>query len=225
MHSPGNQNTRNMIRYSLILAAFLLIGCGKDKEILLPKSNRTIVKDIADISPIYFLFQTNGNDTLMEVDKQTIISTTNWVFNIDKRFPLQKVMPEVIKLQNRKGSHKGDAKVENYYSYADSIGKNMAFLPFTNVVYALSEQKEFATDGKETLVLRFDKHNNLKVNDSDLKISELPETVQKLYPGKEVMVFLHFDKNLTYNTYIEDKILLSGLQWHQVTISDKEFIY
>lgn len=224
MHSPGNQNTKNMIRYSLILTAFLLIGCGKDKEILLPKSNSTIVKEVADISPIYFLFQTKGKDTLIEVDKQTIISTTNWVFNIDKRFPLQKVIPEVIKLQNRKGSHKGDTDVENYYSYADSIGKNMALLPFTDVVYSVGEQKELTAEGKKVLVMKFDKHNKLTVDGTEIKLNDLSGTLEKLYKEPTV-VFLHFDKELSYGDYITDRIQLSLLKQPTITISNKEFIY
>ncbi|MEO4004686.1 MULTISPECIES: hypothetical protein [unclassified Flavobacterium] len=213
-----------MIRYSIILAAFLLFGCGKDKQILLPKSGRTIVKEVADISPIYMLFQVNGNDTLLEVDKQTIISTTNWVFNIDKRFPLKKIMPEVIKLQNRKGSHKGEAQVENYYSYADSIGKNMAFIPFTDVVYTLGTQKDFAEDGKASLVLKFDKQNQLTVNGIAVKPEEFHRTVEKMYT-KPTVLFLHFDKELSYDNYIADKILLSWWKQPNVTISNKEYIY
>jgi hypothetical protein len=30
-------------------------------------------------------------------------------------------------------------KAENYYSYADSIGKNMAFIPFTKVFYKMEK--------------------------------------------------------------------------------------
>lgn len=214
-----------MIRYSIVLAAFLLLGCGKDKEILLPKSNKTIVKDVADISPIYFLFQEKDKDTLVEVDKQTIISTTNWIFNIDKRFPMRKILPEVIRLQNRKGSHQGEVKVENYYSYADSIGKNMAFVPFTNVVYTLGKQKDFADQGKVSLVLKLDKHNKITGNGVPMALAEFPRTVTELYPNQAVVVFLHFDQNLPYQDYIAAKVVISGWKLQNVEISNKEYCY
>ena len=66
-------------------------------------------------------------DTLLEVNKKNEIISTNWIFNIDKRLPLQLVIPEVMKLQEKKRAevaHKNE-KAENYYSYADSIGKNI----------------------------------------------------------------------------------------------------
>lgn len=214
-----------MIRYSIVLAAFLLVSCGKDKEILLPKSNKTIVKDVADISPIYFLFQEKDKDTLVEVDKQTIISTTNWIFNIDKRFPMRKIVPEIIRLQNRKGSHKGEAQVENYYSYADSIGKNMAFVPFTNVVYTLGKQKDFADQGKVSLVLKLDKHNKVTANGVPMTLAQFPEAVTNLYPDQPVVVFLHFDQNLLYQDYVAAKIIISGWKLKNVEFSNKEYTY
>ncbi len=44
----------------------------------------------------------NEKDTLVEVNKKNSISSTNWVFNIDKRLPLKLVIPEVMKLQEKK---------------------------------------------------------------------------------------------------------------------------
>ncbi|WP_246297010.1 MULTISPECIES: hypothetical protein [Flavobacterium] len=214
-----------MMKYGMILAFLMLLSCGKDKEILLPKSNTTLVKDIEDISPIYILFQKKGNDTIAEVDKQTIISTTNWVFNVDKRLPLKQVLPEVIKLQNRKGQQSGKDKKENYYSYADSIGKNMAFIPFTQVVYSLEKQKEFEDQQAATLIVRFDKHNKLTCNGSDLKLSTFKESLQHFYSDKPIVIYLHFDKELPYEFYITDKIFLAGLKLNNVTFSAKEYVY
>ncbi len=46
-----------------------------------------------------------------------------------------------MKLQEKKRNkvaHKNEL-AQNYYSYADSIGKNMAFLPFTKVFYKMEK--------------------------------------------------------------------------------------
>ena len=52
-------------------------------------------------------------------------------------------------------AHKNE-KAENYYSYADTIGKNLAFIPFTNVHYKLEKPKSgivvFFTKKNEILV-------------------------------------------------------------------------
>src|SRR3954470_13744549 len=126
--------------YSLIIF-LLLLSCGNKEDILLPKSNVTIVSNVEDHAPIYIFFRTKGKDTLAEVNRKNSIISTNWIFNIDKRLPLKLVIPEVMKLQEKKrgeSAHKNE-KAENYYSYADSIGKNLAFLPFTKVYYKMEK--------------------------------------------------------------------------------------
>ena len=70
-----------------IVIALLLISlfsCGK-KEIQLPQLNETVVADVKDHSPIFMFFETNGKDTLIDVNRSNSISSTNWLFNIDKR--------------------------------------------------------------------------------------------------------------------------------------------
>jgi hypothetical protein len=129
------------MKYVTLIIAFLLFSCGGKKDVLLPKANVSIVKDVQDHSPIYIFFKTEGKDTIAEVNRKNSIISTNWIFNIDKRLPLRLVIPEVIKLQEKKredSAHKNE-KAENYYSYADSIGKNLAFLPFTKVYYKMGE--------------------------------------------------------------------------------------
>jgi hypothetical protein len=131
------------MKYCSLILVFLLLSCGNKEDILLPKSNVTIVSNVLDHSPIYIFFRTKGKDTLAEVNRKNSIISTNWILNIDKRLPLRLVIPEVMKLQEKKRSevaHKNEL-AENYYSYADSIGKNMAFLPFTKVYYKMEKPK------------------------------------------------------------------------------------
>ncbi|OUD34946.1 hypothetical protein, partial [Flavobacterium sp. FPG59] len=125
------------MKYFIVIALFVLVSCGKQEEVLLPKSNLTIVKDVKDLSPIYIFFETKGIDTLAVVNRKNSIISTNWILNVDKRLPLRLVIPEIIKLQQKKREDKAhkNEKAENYYSYADTIGKNLAFIPFTNVYY------------------------------------------------------------------------------------------
>jgi predicted small lipoprotein YifL len=129
------------MKYLSLIVLFVLMSCGNKEDILLPKSDKTIVSNMEDHSPIYIFFRTKEKDTLAEVNRKNSIITTNWIFNIDKRLPLRIVIPEVMKLQDKKRKEKAhkNEKAENYYSYADSIGKNMAFIPFTKVYYKLEK--------------------------------------------------------------------------------------
>jgi hypothetical protein len=210
-----------MKNISLIFIAFLLFSCAAKEEVLLPKSNITIVKDVQDHSPIYIFFKTKGKDTIADVNRKNSIISTNWIFNIDKRLPLKLVIPEVIKLQEKKRGEKAhkNEKAENYYSYADSVGKNLAFLPFTKVFYAMSKP----TDGD--LVISFKKGSNIVlVNNEETKKEEVLEHIGRLAFFVKPKVYLLFDKNMSYQEYIETKIKFQKLNSYNDEIP-KEFIF
>ena len=207
--------------FSLFLF-LVLFSCGKKEHILLPNAGVTIVNDVLDHSPIYLFFRPKDNDTLVEVNRKKSIITTNWILNIDKRLPLRIVIPEVMKLQDKKRKEKAhkNENAENYYSYADTIGKNMAFLPFTNVSYKM----EKPTD--DYLVFHFKKGSDtVLLLGSEVKNSEL---IEKFYNIKfEVapkVVFL-FDKNMSYQEYIENKILLYNFKSYSVGGLTLEFVF
>lgn len=91
-----------MRKITFFIAAVLLVSCGEEKKILLPKADVTLVKQVDDLSTIDMFFKVENNDTVADVNKSTVISTTNWVFNIDKRLPLKAILPDIIKLQEKK---------------------------------------------------------------------------------------------------------------------------
>jgi hypothetical protein len=209
-----------MKQYTLIFL-FILFSCGNKEDILLPKSDVTIVSDVKDHSPIYIFFRTKGKDTLAAVNRNNSISSTNWILNIDKRLPLRLVIPEVMKLQEKKrnSAHKSD-KAENYYSYADSIGKNMAFLPFTKVYYKM-EKPMFG------LVVFFDKSNKISVNNVVVKKNDLQHYLDSLISDKPNKFIFCFAKDLTYGNYIQDKIFIQSLKFPvpDLNLTNEEFVY
>jgi hypothetical protein len=80
---------------------------GVNKEyILFPKSVTTFIRNIDDHWAIYIFFRAKEKDTLAKVNRANSISTTNWIFIIDKLLPLRTVIPEVIKLQDKKRKEK-----------------------------------------------------------------------------------------------------------------------
>ncbi|MBF4491447.1 hypothetical protein IR010_02765 [Flavobacterium sp. MR2016-29] len=209
------------MKYFTLIIAFLLFSCASKEDVLLPKSNVTIVKDVQDLSPIYIFFKIEGKDTIADVNRKNSIISTNWIFNIDKRLPLRLVIPEIIKLQEKKrgeSAHKNE-KAENYYSYADSVGKNLAFLPFTKVYYAM----EKPTTGD--LVIYFKKGSNIVlVNNEETKKEETLEHISRIAFFVKPKVYLQFDKNMSYQEYIQNKILFKKLDSYNDEIP-KEFIF
>jgi hypothetical protein len=205
------------MKYVSLVILFILFSCGNKEDILLPKSNVTIVGNVVDHSPIYIFFRTKGKDTLAEVNKKNEIITTNWIFNIDKRLPLRLVIPEVMKLQEKKRNevaHKNEL-AENYYSYADSIGKNLAFLPFTKVVYKLG------------LVVFFDKKNEIWVNGLMIRKEKLEIFLNEFLIGKGINLQFCFSKDLSYGSYIQDKIFIQSLKFPvpDLNLINQDFVY
>ncbi|WP_264563861.1 hypothetical protein [Flavobacterium sp. N3904] len=211
------------MKYLFGIVLLFCVSCGNKEDVLLPKSDRSIVKDVVDLSPIYIFFRVNGKDTLAEVNRKNSIITTNWILNIDKRLPLRLVIPEVMKLQQRKREekeHRNELAL-NYYSYADTIGKNLAFIPFTQVYYKM--EKPFILDS----FICFKKNGLVKINDSIYSVNEL-SNLNNLFIERECEIIFSFDKNLSFGEYIQDKILIEKLVIKKKGIwinHNKEFVY
>jgi biopolymer transport protein ExbD len=216
---------------------FAFISCKKE-DIQLPKSNKTILNNIQDHSPVYMFFRVKEKDTTVDINRQNTISTTNWVFNIDKRLPLKLVIPEVMKLQEKKknSSHTKEGAI-NVYSYADSIGKNLAFLPFTNVVYKYDREfsKFYIIDNSKVYLsfqnfsVNFNKENKITVDGNDLDREEFVAFIKDYVPfvsqGRTALLHLNFEVNLTYEQYIQNKIMLNDVVSDSIAFSPIEFIY
>ncbi|WP_158729984.1 MULTISPECIES: hypothetical protein [unclassified Flavobacterium] len=206
------------MKYFIVITLFVLVSCGKQEQVLLPKSNLTIVKEVTDLSPIYIFFETKGKDTLAVVNRKNSIISTNWILNVDKRLPLRLVIPEIMKLQQKKREDKAhkNEKAENYYSYADTIGKNLAFIPFTNVYYKM--EKPIGT------IIFFNKNNEILIENQVYKKENFKDLINNVLPKEVATAFLfRFDKDLSFGSYIQNKIFIKSLK---VQIkSNQEFIY
>lgn len=189
-----------------LLLVFGMLSCEENKEIQLPKADKTIVADVQEHSPIYIFFKVEGKDTIAEVNRKNSISSTNWIFNIDKRLPLRLVIPELIKLQAKKdGSmHKNEAS-KNYFSYANEVKKTMAFMPFTMVKFLMEKPKTGA-------VVYFTKNNKVLVDDVAVQKDSLENYLDKLPLTKYHDINFCFDKNSTFDSYIKNQMIIRSME-------------
>ena len=204
----------------LVGLTFLFFSCNS-KEVQLPKADKTIVANVLDNSTVYLFFETNGKDTLIAVNRKNTISSTNWLFAIDKRLPLQLVIPEVIKLQAKKNSsdHKNE-NAENYFSYMDNVKKSLAFLPFTKVAYQMQEPR-FG------VIVLFGKNNAITVDGVSIPKENLQKYINSLTSDKPNKYQFCFDKNLSFGDYIADKVMIRDLKFLSpfLNLTNQEFIY
>jgi len=210
------------MKYFILIIVCLFFSCGKKEDVLLPKSNVTIVKDVQDLSPIYIFFKIEEKDTIAEVNRKNSIISTNWIFNVDKRLPLRLVIPEVIKLQEKKRGEKAhkNEKAENYYSYADSVGKNLAFLPFTKVYYKMEKPN------KENFVFHFRKgKKQVLMGNKEIEVSKILQYFYSIKFERVPDVVFLFDKEMSYEEYIQHKILVQKYVSYNLDKLPVEFIF
>lgn len=196
------------MKYYHIMLLLFFFSCEQKKNILLPKTGISVINNVTDHSPIYIFFKVDSKDTIAEVNRKNSIISTNWIFNIDKRLPLKLVIPEVIKLQAKKrgdSAHKNE-KAENYFSYADSVHNTLAFLPFTNIYYKTGKPTEgflvyFKKDQDSVLV-----NNNVLI-----KTTEVVQYYKNIDFAVNPRIVFLFDKNMPYEQYIENKIIVREL--------------
>ncbi|KAF2340775.1 hypothetical protein DMB71_11980 [Flavobacterium tistrianum] len=210
------------MKYFTLIIAFLLFSCGKKEDVLLPKSNVSIVKDVQDHSPIYIFFKVDEKDTIADLNRKSAIISTNWIFNIDKRLPLKLLIPQVIKMQDKKRNEKmhQNEESENYYSYADSVGKNLAFLPFTKVFYKM----EKPTAGSFVVYFKKGK-KQVFMGNQEIKISEILKHFYSIKFEKVPDLVFLFDKDMSYEEYIQYKILLQKEVTYNLDRLPVEFIF
>ena len=205
----------------LSVLAILLVACEGKKEVQLPKSNQSLVTTIGEHSPVYIFFALKGKDTIADLNRSNTISSTHWVFNIDKRLPLRLVMPQIVKMQTKKekSMHKSETS-ENYFSYADSLHKNLAFVSFTNVTYKMEKPK------LATLIL-FTQNNSVIVNSKEINKTALQDYLNQLPKDKPTTLYFGFAKESSFDTYLQNQIFIRGLKFEgfDSNSSRQEFIF
>lgn len=218
----------------LLIAFCLLVlcACGKEKSVLLPEIQNTKITEITDVSPAYLFYDETKPDSL-ELNKNNLIISTNWLVNVDKRLTLKQVIPSIIKLQEKKrnSDHK-NKNARNYFTCNATSIKNLGFVDFTDVVYDYEREDE---DGKiepeNTIFIVVLNLNKIIVypldkDDFETNINDFETNLKESRPinNEKVNVKLSFNEILSFQDYITLKYKLSQLNLENTTINNQEYI-
>ena len=217
-----------MKRLLIALSLLVLLGCS-EKSVLLPEIQNATITEITDVSPAYLFYDETKPDSL-ELNKNNLIISTNWLVNVDKRLTLKQVIPSIIKLQEKKrnSSHKKES-ARNYYTCNDTSINNLGFLDFTDVVYDLNggeiekeSQYNVAFRDKDTIWVFSIEGLEYK---TDLKNFEeqFLEIISKDEGSK--VIKLSFNEKLSFQDYVAFKSKLSHLNLENTTINNEEYIF
>jgi biopolymer transport protein ExbD len=223
--------------YSLLF--IFICACGKEKIVQLPEISHSKISTINDVSAAYLFYDENKPDKV-ELNRKNLISTTNWLVNVDKRLTLKQVIPEIIFLQEKKQNaemHKNE-NAKNYFTCNDTSIKNLGFIEFTDVVYHEENSKTYVNKKKRT----FKQLINIRVHSIDSTFvsfisndtSFTHTTNQKellkhlktnLNNQGNAIIVSEFEETLSFQDYITFKSLISKIDFKNVTIANDEFVF
>ncbi len=202
------------------------MSCCSEKTIELPEIKQATITEVIDVSAAYLFYDETKPDSI-ELNRKNLISTTNWLVNVDKRLTLNQAVPKIKFIQEKKrnSSHKNEA-AKNYFTCHDLSQNNLGFIEFTDVHYYLDEKPNAEI---EIIIEALDKITIKKNNDVDIFFKTNFKTLEKdlasIYPLETISVTLSFKRSMTFQQYITIKSKLDELDYSKILVDTNEFIY
>ena len=185
------------MRKLFFIFSLVIFSCN-NKKVELPQTFTTHTKEVLDQTMVYIFFETDGKDTMAVTNRKNTVSTTNWIFNIDKRLKMKHIVPELIKLQKKRESvsfHKNE-NAKNYFAYSDTLHKNWSFIDFTKTKFLIGN---FPKPENKNLV-EVQSNNSLIYQDKKFNFRDFKKEMNLIIDKKLTLVF---NKNINYQDYIE----------------------
>lgn len=225
-----------MRKLAMLLVSLIILSCAK-KDVKLPTLAEKGIQELHNHSQVWFFFKLENNDTIAKVNRKNTISTTHWIFNIDKRLPLKSIVPSIIILQDKHANsiHSKEG-MHNYFSYADTVTNKLSFLEFDKVIYktdSLLSKSYIKTHYKSykeynNINLTINPHN-IWLNDGKIEKSEFKSTLLEFIDftseGKQTLLHLNFNQNNSYQNYLYYKTMLGAISNKTIILNPLEFIF
>jgi len=207
-----------------------------EKTVQLPETINQDVTEVLDISPVY-MFYNEENDSL-EFNRKNMISTTNWLVNIDKRLTLKQILPHLQYLQDKRhgsGMHKNE-NARSYFTCNNTDLKNLSFIEFTNVVYQTNLDNDndpnFLSEDYLGIV-KFNSMESVEIISEYEESTEIEEftlnsflnNINELTKSNKVSLKMSFNSNLSFQEYISVKSKLLAIKSDSLEILSHEVIH
>ena len=225
-----------MKKILLLLLSITILSCSK-KEIKVPVLAYEGIQELHNHSQVWMFFEIKNNDTIAVLNRKNTISTTHWIYNIDKKLPLKAIIPLIKKLtyKHANGVHSKEG-MYNYFSYSDTISKKLSFIKFDDIEYKtdslLSKHyiKENAKDYSNfnNINITINTNNNW-INDGKFEKKDfkklLTEFINFSAEGKQTMLHINYNQNISYQKYLQNTALFKSISNEAILISPIEFIF
>ena len=213
----------------LVFYLFLIIGCNK-KNVQLPLIEIDGIKEIQNHSSIWVFYKVDKDGTSAVLNKNNKLLNTHWIYNIDRRLTMDKIIPILEEMQanrNKESMHKKEGML-NYFSYANVALENISLLKFDTIIFMNQEKNIEAPyiSNKKNLIIPLEIGNDMHLIDQKrIDPSELPYRLKKILSKDSLSstkIILHYPENLTYQNYLSVKAMLSELR---LEVDKNEYIY
>jgi hypothetical protein len=220
---------KRLFSYIYALLFLFTLSCS-NKEVLLPKIELEGIQEIYNHSSIWIFFEVKNNDTIARLNKNNRILNTHWIFNVDRRLPMVKVIPLLKTMQENKNKDsmhkKGD--MSNYFSYANTKDKSISLLIFnpTTYVFYKNGYKNNIDEYASVKVIEVDLQNEvLFINKSKVKNDQIIKTLERIRSKDSLIslkIIFNYTDNTTFQNYLSTKsyLLKTGLN-----LDPKEYVY
>jgi len=211
----------------LPLLIFILIGCV-DKSVSLPQVAISGKTEIQNHSQIW-VFQdiTKEGSIKATVNKNNIISATNWIINIDKHLPMSEIIPvfQMIKAKRAKKSIHSVEGMKDYLSYSNTLDKNISVFSIDSIQFMLLSKEKLAMLNQDKIcenTINFSS-NDIRVNNKKYTVYQWNKTI--LDSLKTGCVQLQYNEDLSYQKYMEYRLSVIGFLPKGVSIETTEYVY
>ena len=203
MHSTFT--TISMKKSFLFFGLIVLLTACANKEVILPEAEVTVVEKVDNWSPVYLFFAQKGKDTVADLNRKNTITSTNYIFNIDKRLPMRLVIPEVnLVLQKKEASPHKSEVAQNYFSYSDTKARRLAFLNVQRIKFT-------AGTYSKGIVVHVSKAGKVRILEQSVAVEDVPSFLAQLPSDKPFKVQFQFEGDMTYGAYMKFRIAVQ--QW------------
>lgn len=212
----------------LVLLLICFISCNQ-KEVKLPVLNVSGIQDtIYDNSQIWIFHNPKNGNTIAELNRKNAISSTNWIYNIDRRLTLHQILPHLIKMIEKRqklGMHPKDKDDTNYFSYVDKNSNKLSMVEFDVINFISDNVIDKSAFKQDSLIkhLVIDYHKaKLSINDSIIEIDKLSNYLINQHTS--IKLHLSFDKYLSYKEYLHLKAILQNVKNDAIVIDRNEYV-
>lgn len=182
-----------------LLCSVIFLSC-KGKKIELPHIEGATQTEILDYSTIYVFYNPETQKAVL--NENNLITSTHWVFHIDRRLSLTEAGKAIVKMQDKKekpGMHSNPSS-RNFFSVADMQYKQLKFVEFTQTRFRLLDE--------------------LPTEVVQLSATDLPPIAQKIIAEKKALSSVYIDGTITFEEMLAflQKIQSEGIFIKEVFI-------